>query len=300
MTIVRLILLFGMGLFFNPAAMAQPPEKIFCVGFSSNLFTSLNKNDATAAMKVWTETAAREQGMRMKPMALLLNDMDALFQTLQKKQTDVVGITAMEYYKLSQKIQFSPLLIAENRGDITEAYVLLSHKDGNIKSVADLKGRLLAFQNDVRTCLAPLWLDTLLFRQGHPPADRFTKKILYEGSPEKTVLPVFFGQTDACVIKSRTFDIMAELNPQLAAKLIPVAQSPGLIPAVLAFRADYDSVLKEKLTTGITKLKHSPAGRQTLTIFQCDDIKKKSVDCLDTTLAMIETYNDLVKLPPQP
>lgn len=298
--IIRLILLFTMGSLLTSAGPAKPQEKKFSIGFSSNMFINLNQNDATAAIKLWAEAFARKQAVPTAPLPFLLKDMDALFQSLQTKQADAVGITAMEYRELLQKINFSPLLTALYGDTITEKYVLLVQREGAIKTIADLKERRLAFHTNIRTCLAPLWLDSLLITQGHPPATRFAERIFHKATPAKTVLPVFFGNMDACVITRRGFDTMAELNPQLARELIPLAESPGLIPCIFAFRADYDPVLKKEIISSMKQLTDSPAGRQTLTIFQCNEVHVLSAAALDTTLKLIDTYNHLVTQELQP
>lgn len=283
-----------------PGAWAGPPDTIqplqvavYRIGFSSAMFTEVNENDARAAVKVWGEQIAGEQNIPTDPVPAILKNMDALLGSLLEKKVDAVGITTIEYDQLKMYVDFSPIFVTSNSGSISERYVLLAHRQGPVKTLADLGGRTLAVHTNPRVCLAPLWLDTLLMRQGHPPAGGFTGRIVRETKLAKAVLPVFFGRADACVVTRSGFNTMAELNPQLARQLVPLAESPEMVPAMFAFRADFNPLYKAKLITGLRALKNSPAGQQVLAIFQSDDVDTQPLSCLDSALAMIATHQQL-------
>jgi phosphonate transport system substrate-binding protein len=102
------------------------------------------------------------------------------------------------------------------------------------------------------------------------------------------VLPVFFGQVDACVVTKRGFDTMVELNPQVGEKLRVLAISPPLIPSVAFFHPDYDPEMRRKIEEEIQVLDLSPAGRQVMNHFQCDAIRVEPASCLDGTRELLE------------
>ncbi|WP_373500525.1 phosphate/phosphite/phosphonate ABC transporter substrate-binding protein [Desulfococcus sp.] len=255
----------------------------------------MNENDAKAAVKVWGELIARERSVPTDPDPDIFRDIDALIRSLREKQVDAVGITMTEYARLRREVHFSPIFVTYNAGRTTEQCVLLSHRDGPVKSVADLRGRSLLLHTNPRACLAPLWLDTILVKQGHRAAARFAGRISRDAKLSKVVLPVFFRQTDACVVTRSAFDTMAELNPQLARQLAVLAESPEMVPAVFAFRADYNPHFKGDLIAGVNGLKRTPAGRQVLTIFHSEDIEEHPASCLDTALELIAAHEKLVR-----
>ena len=259
------------------------------------MFTDVNENDAKAAVKVWGALIAKEKNVPTDPAPAIFNNMDDLLRSLKNKQVDAIGIILTEYAQLRQKIPFAPIFVTYSAGCITETYVVLAHRDGPVKSLADLGSRNLYLHTHPRACLAPLWLDTLLVKQGHPATARFANKIVSDTGLSKVVLPVFFRKADACVVSRSGFDTMCELNPQLARQLVVLAESPAMVPAVFVFRADYQPSFKKTLIDGVNDLKKTPAGRQVLTLFHSEDIEEQSKDCLNTTLELIETHKQLLR-----
>lgn len=290
-----LVFIFACGAPFSPCGAADTSDSPFRVGFTSTMFTDVNENDAKVAMKVWGAVIAKEQNVPVDPDPTILKDSDALLRSLIQKQVDAVGITLVEYAQLRRKIRFDPIFITYNVGSMTERYVLLTHRKGRVKTLADLGGRSISLQTNARACLAPLWLDTLLVKQGHPATARFAGRIVQSAKLSDVILPVFFGKTDACLVTRSGFDTMSELNPQLARQLVVLAESPAMVPAILGFRDNYHPSFREKLIAGLSNLKKTPAGRQVLTIFHSEDIEEQSKDCLDTALELITTHEQLVR-----
>ncbi|MEZ4483392.1 MAG: PhnD/SsuA/transferrin family substrate-binding protein [Syntrophotaleaceae bacterium] len=291
--IAWLVFLCVCGTPLSPSGAADSPEVPFRVGFGSSMFTDVNENDAKAAVKVWGALIAKEQNVPTDPDPVIFKDMNAMFRSLADKQVDAVGLTTTEYAQLYQKIGFAPIFVTYSAGRVTEQYVLLAHRDGPVKDLADLDGRSLYLHTQSRACLAPLWLDTLLIKKGHPAASRFTSRIVPNTQLSKVVLPVFFQKADACVVTRSGFDTMCELNPQLARQLVVLAESSPMVPAVFAFRADYQPIFRQALIDGLNDLKKTPAGRQVLTIFHSEDIEEQSEDCLGTALQLIATHEQL-------
>jgi ABC-type phosphate/phosphonate transport system substrate-binding protein len=294
-------LFFGVFLFFLSAhwafvhgvALSEPLSETFRIGFSRGMFTDVNENDARAAIKVWGETIAEERGVPADPDPAIFKDMDEMLRSLREKRVDAVGITSTEYAAIRREIVFSPIFATYNAGRATERYVLLAHRDGLVKKLADIGGRSLRLQENPRACLAPLWLDTLLVRQGYEPAGRFAGTVSRDEKLSQVVLPVFFRQADACVVTRSGFDTMCELNPQLAKQLDILAESEEMVPAVFAFRSDYSPTFMEKIVSNLNELDKTPAGRQVLIIFHSEKIVEEPASILESALELIETYERL-------
>lgn len=279
----------------NHSCADNSPEAPFRVGFTKSMFTDVNENDARAAIKVWGKMIAEDQNVPTDPNPAILNNMNDLLLALQKKEVDAVGVTTTEYAQLTQSIRFSPIFVTYSGGSTTEQYVLLTHRKSPVKTLGDLDGRQLNVHANPRACLAPLWLDTLLAKEGHTSANHLTGKTVSLSKLSQAILPVFFRQADACLVTRSGFDTMAELNPQLARELVVLAESPVMVPAVFAFRADYQPSFKEKLFTGVNNLNKTPAGRQVLTIFQSENIEEQPPECLEPALTLITSHKQLVK-----
>jgi len=158
--------------------------------------------------------------------------------------------------------------------------VILAKKSGPIQHLADLKGRRLCTLNVPKMCVAPAWLSTLL-EAGHlGAAEQFFGSVITDTKASRVVLPVFFGQADACLTSKRSFDTMCELNPQVARDLTTIAGSPAMIVSFYIFRKNYRSVNRQKVISALSGLRSSPAGRQLDTLFQFGEITIRDAGCL--------------------
>ena len=104
----------------------------------------------------------------------------------------------------------------------------------------------------------------------------------------RVVLPVFFGQADACLTSKRGFETMCELNPQVAKDLKSLAISPPMVVTFYVFRKNYQSVHRERLIKALSGLRNSAAGRQFATLFQFEEAVVRDADCLAPALAILD------------
>lgn len=266
----------------------------FRVGFSSSMFTDVNENDARAAIKVWGDMIATEKNIPVVTTPQFFNHVESIADSLQQKNTDVVALTTIEYEQLMRHSDFSPVFMTYHSGHLDEEYLLLVHRDGPIKTLADLRGRSLNLHNNPRSTLASLWLDVHLIEQEHEAIPRFFGKIAEHKGLANVILPVFFRQVDGCLVTRSGFNLMGELNPQVAQQLVVVAESEAMIPAIFAFRADFSSPYRSDILAGVADLDQSPAGSQLLTIFNSQRIVEKPASALEPALKLIETHRRLV------
>jgi ABC-type phosphate/phosphonate transport system substrate-binding protein len=274
---------------------AAEADTSFRVGFTSNLFTDINENDAKAAVRGWAQTVAKQRNIPTDPEPSIFNGVPALLDALQVGRVDALGINILDYAALRRSIRFDPIFVTYVARRQTEQYLLLTHRDSGINGLADLRGRNVSLQHYARACLAQPWLDTLLVQNGFRPVAEFAGKISFNPKLSKTILPVFFRQVEACVATRSGFATMIELNPQLGKQLKILAASPELVPVVFCFRADYAPRFREPLLAGMRELHQTPVGQQVLTIFQTEKIEEQPASFLNSTLELIETYEELCR-----
>lgn len=258
------------------------------VGFSSAMFSELNENDARAAVKSWGQTIAREYGVPVEPQPTLLRDRNELREALSRPTVDAFGLTILEYEEIREQAAVDPVFITFLGGTTTERYLLLSQREGSVKEPSDLAGcRWILHQGPPRLCLARMWLESLMRERAPSEAADIMKSALRETKVARVVLPVFFGQADACVVTRNGFDSICELNPQVAQRLRVVAQSEDLVPIVFGIRKDFRPSFRQDLVRGLRELHKTPAGQQVLTLFQSERILDVEASRLDPTLAFI-------------
>lgn len=258
----------------------------FRVGFSKSTFQDVNENDASAAIRIWSQTIASERQIAMESKPLVLRGADEIRSALTNKLVDCVNMTALDYCEVRDHVLMENLVVAVRAERFTEEYVLLVQREAGIERIADLRGRHLSLVSSQRTSMAKPWLDTLVVPECHSSADAHFGSIKEMPGLTKVVLSVFFGPTDACVVTRAGFETMLELNPTIGRKLKILATSPSLVTTLFAFRADYNSPVRAQVLKEIAELHTRPAGLQILNLFQCDRLEERPFSVLEGTIEL--------------
>ena len=188
-------------------------------------------------------------------------------------------MTTPEWFAVRRSMAADNLLAVVQSGTVTEKYIILVHRESGYNRVQDLKGKNLIVLDNTRASLAWPWLSDFLEKQSLAAKDFFST-LKFEKKLNKAVLPVFFKQTDACLVTQKGFETMSELNPQISQQLKIVGESEFYIPAILGFRKGYHSALKGLIVRDIQKFAGSASGRQLLTIFQMEGMRQISINDL--------------------
>ena len=273
--------------------VAETNQEMFRVGFSRSTFSEVNENDAMAAIKVWSETTAKERNISMDPDPRVYNNVQEIGQALAVKRIDSIALTADEYWKLRHLLDERTFIVGNNNGSVTEEYVLLVHKDSQIKRLEDLRGRSLTLFQNSRMSLASIWVDVVLLQAGFPPAAEFCR-VTQNLKISNTVLPVFFRQADACVVTLSSFKTMSELNPQLGQRLKVLISSPELIPGGFSFRRGYNKAIRKIIITELIQTLSSPASEQIMMLFQLGALEARPISCLDSAFKLLTTHERLL------
>jgi ABC-type phosphate/phosphonate transport system substrate-binding protein len=86
---------------------------------------------------------------------------------------------------------------------------------------------------------------------------------------------------------------MGELNPQVTNQLRVLATSPQFVPHVTCFSPQFDPSRKKKIVEAITEVNTTPAGKQLMTIFQCERIEERPFSVLQSTRELMAAYDRL-------
>lgn len=280
--IVSLLLLLGVA--GNGICSGQK----FKIGFSSNTLGEVNENDAMAAVQLWTQGLATDNSIPVDPEPIIYPSLDEINTALRTKQIDCVNVTLPEFFHMQDNIDKDTLIAGMKQGSIYEEYVIIVNKHSGFKSIRDLRNKSLIQLDTSRTPLAPSWLSVELRKQKLPSMNAFFSSIVISHSLTATVLPVFFGKADACLVTLSGYETMAELNPQLHQQLVLLEKSEPYIPMLFAFRKTYASPQKMHILEQVRNWHNSPGGRQILTIFQTDSIVRLSFTKLEESLKLVE------------
>lgn len=278
----------------GPASAAQDAPRPFRLAFSASMFTEVNESDARAAMKIWIKTVADEHGIPIDPDPPIRSTVEELLRLHRDHPVDGFALTTPEFVRLRQELEIDRFATGVTAGTISEEYVLLVRYDSGWDRLEQLQGRRLNVLLNPRMSLATLWLDTVLLEARRQPTVEFFGRVTTFNKASRVVLPVFFRQVDACLMTSKAFKLIGELNPQLARQLRILASSPEVVPSGFAYRADFVSPFRAQLLSEMTRLAATPAGRQILVLTQAERIQDNPVSCLDSTLEMLARHARLV------
>ncbi|MBL8218243.1 MAG: PhnD/SsuA/transferrin family substrate-binding protein [Bryobacterales bacterium] len=245
----------------------------------------LNIHDARAAMQVWLRRMGNDLHMRLDSVPQVFDRFDRIAAKLRQGELEAVGCNILEYRQLARWLNKSWVVVPLQKTPLS--YVLLSRTAAGGKGLADLKGKRLMLLASPNACLAPAWLTNLLHRDRHGESAQFFSEVARKSKAPQVILPVFFGQADACLATNDGFRTLCELNPQVAVRLRLVAASTEVVPMVYAFGEHVNAEALDRTLRVLADVPGSAAGRQVLTLFQYDRLEARSIDVLHGSLAML-------------
>jgi ABC-type phosphate/phosphonate transport system substrate-binding protein len=266
-------------------------QERFRIAVSTRTMEGVNDNDARAAMKIWADTFLRRTGMVGIYDPGILTSPEQLVQAARNGLVDALSITAPEYPSVALYVDHGLVIGDETDVSRGEEYILLVHEDSGVRLLADLRGRSLILHRGVRTCLANVWIDTLLSGAGLGTAEAFFGRITTDVKPAMVILPVFFRRSDAALVTRREFEAMSEMNPQLGRKLRILATSPKVLHTFLLFHKNCPPELKERLKVAMLAIHESTAGQQILTLWQGRRLVATDTSALRGALDLMAAYD---------
>src|ERR1035441_6075912 len=235
-----------------PALLAAPDAGApLRFAISETVVGDVNLNDARPAMQMWIQRMNQELNVAID--SKIINTTQEIQERARKGQLDAVALNIIEYRPIAELLDSSQIITSAGAA-LVDQYLILARQNSGIRQLGDLKGRRLCTLKNPKMCMAPAWLLTILEEGHHGPAEEFFGSMVAEAKFSRVVLPVFFGQADACLTSKKGFETMCELNPQVARDLKVVASSPAMVVSFYIFRKNYQSVNREKVIKAISSL----------------------------------------------
>lgn len=267
-----------------PRAMAADAAAPIRLAISESLISDVNINDARAAFHIWLQQLSRDLNIAVELSPKVFDTTEEILRRARAGLLDAVALDVSEYRQIADVLDPGQV-IADSVGG--EQYLLLVKRNGGIQRLADLRGHHLIVLQGPRMCIATAWLSTLL-EEGHlSPRDQFFGSVTTDTKVSRVVLPVFFGQADACITSKRGFDMMGELNPQVAKDVTVIASSPQMVVTFYTFHKNYHGVSRERFARVYANMPASAAGSQIATLFQFQGMTVKDISCLKPALGIL-------------
>jgi phosphonate transport system substrate-binding protein len=257
------------------------------LAISESLVSDVNLNDARAAMMIWLKRMMSDLNVVIEFNPKVFDTTEEILRRARGGQLDCVALNVVEYRQIAGVLDPSQI-IAEGGASGPEQYVLLAKRNSGIQRLVDLRGRRLCMLKGAKMCVATDWLSAILDEGHFGPSEQFSGSVTTESKASRVVLPVFFGQSDACLTSKRSFDTMCELNPQVGKDLIVIASSPVMVVTFYIFHKNYHGVSRERFARVYSEVSTSAAGRQLATLFQFESLEVKDIGCLAPALGVLE------------
>jgi len=259
----------------------------FRVAISESLVADVNLNDARAAMQIWLKRMSQDLNVVIEFNPKVFDLTEEILRRIRGGQVDAVALNILEYRQVADVLDPSQI-IAEGGDAGLQQYLLLAKRSSGIQHLVDLRGRRLCVLKSPKMCVASVWLSTILDEAHCGQSEQFFGSVIPDTKASRVVLPVFFGQAEACLTSKRGFDTMCELNPQVAKELNVIATSPAMIVTFYIFHKNYRGVSRERFAKAYSDLPISAAGRQLATLFQFENLVAKDAGCLAPALGILD------------
>jgi hypothetical protein len=272
-------------------ARAEPEDQPMRIGFTRSIFRNRNENDVLAAMQVWAQTIGKERNIALRPRMEIYRTLEEASSAVQSSSVDALTLSLLDYSALPDGLLSGPFFRDETAGSIHRKYVLLARRGGTLGRIEQLRGARLAVLDELGSTLAMRWLNAQCAQAGLERIRELVASVERCQALSKTVLSVFFGKNDACLVTEAGFQSMAELNPQVAQKLVVLVTSPAVLPSVFAFRASLSKDRKAELFREVLRLDETVTGAQVLRVFKSDRMAEATAEDVENTVKLIRAWD---------
>lgn len=255
---------------------------------SSTVVGDINENDAKAAMRVWASALTGGTSFEIEREYPKIVSAPEVVPLIRRGEIEAMAIGVREYLHVSSMVVPNMLVIDETTYKGLWRYQILVHADSGITNLAGLKGRSLVVWKSPRMLLARDWLELHLAEQRLGPVESFFAQTTEATKVSRgAVLPVFFKQSDACLVAAPAFEGLCELNPQLGRRLRPLAQSAAIVPNFFCFHKNFEPAARDSFHATILRLHGTVPGKQALTLFQSTRLVNGDTSLLKGTEELI-------------
>jgi len=275
-------------------AQSGAEARVVHMGTVTNIYPGVNAADAGAAMQMWIEALVKKTGGRYVGVSVVFDSIEGAIRAVLKGELEGVNLSSVDFLRARRQMALQPMVVGMFAdGEVQQEFLLLTRRDGRLQTLADLQGKkLLVNQLDWR--VARLWLEVGLHQEGLPEGGAHFGEIALAERISSQVLPVFFGQADACIVTARGFATLTELNPQLARELGVLARSPAYLAYLTCLVPGLGEELYRDFMDMALNLHRNPDGRQMLHLFGLERTVSFKPEYLESLEELVAEYERLL------
>lgn len=266
-------------------------ENEYGMGFMKNIFLNIDVNDAFAAIKVWVTELNKHQNLNVSMFPVLYNDMNEAAKNFRKDNVCTIICNSIDYLKNKSRLPITPVLVdpGENGRDLQ--FIILVRKKDNIKTLAGLKKKKILIQKETNIDLINMWIAVQLYDNKLGKKEEFFQDIKEGGLASHTILSVFFGENDACIVTTNAYKTMVELNPQIGIKLGILLTSPSFVEGLGCYSNDFmKKKIKDNLTESVIAFDKYPSGKQIYNLLRVKKLLPFKEEYLKSAKELLKKY----------
>jgi len=287
-------------MFFSIARGEPIPQKNhrreaeLIVGYSSKIFFDVDIKDAQAVTKMWTDKLVRRMGSTFNKSGIVFFDELTTLENMIKAQSlDIIVLFSQEYLEIKNRSLLVPVFASDYGKNFYYELLIIVRGDSGINQFSDLKKKRVVVELGQKESLPMLWLETLLAREGFFDPKTYFSNIKGGGRASQVVLPVFFRQADGCITGRKSFEMMAELNPQVGKELKVLGKSPSFLTGVVCLRKDFYQQHSNLINDTLEAFYGDPEGKQIMMLFKVNKLVPYKDEYIESVESLLKEHRDL-------
>ncbi len=221
---------------------------------------------------------------------------DEMDKMLEKGEVDAAFICSAPYVKDRRKFGVELLVAPRVNGSVFYRSYIIVHKDSNIRTLADLKGRTFAF-TDPKSNSGKLYPEYKLAKSGYTPEEYF-KKYIYSYSHNKSVELVAKRVVDGAAVESLVYEYMKKKGSPYVRETKVIEESPEFAIPPVVVSTGISIFKKEKLREVLLNMHRDPQGRRILDamlIERFEEVPDSNYDSIREMEAFLATFKKPAK-----
>ncbi len=199
---------------------------------------------------------------------------------------DLTGALAIE------KLYIEPVVRPVNLDGSTYSYgYIIVRKDSGIKTVDDMKGKVLAFV-DRATVTGYLFPISYFRSHGVKNLKDFFSEFYFTGSHDSSVYAVLDGRADIGCVKNTIYNNLVSRDPTIKSELRIIAKSPLMPESTLCLRKDLPADIKKMIKEVLLTMDRNDEGRRILAKLQARRFIEASVEDFKPVYEMLKTLGE--------
>jgi phosphonate transport system substrate-binding protein len=271
-------------------------EGRFHLGFYGHSISEVaSRSDIEVSMNFWTKDLLAEESRKIninltEIKAILYDSMQEMREAMLKGELDMIVGPPLLISKYFKREELADGFTGMLEGKRDDNILLIARNAHNISDIKDLKGkRLLVLEDDE---FSEIFIDTLFLKQFNTSYKKIASSVEQQIKASRVVLDIYFNKADAGVVYRNSYEVMIELNPDIANATKIIAEYPMKSKNFGYFVKGYPYA-ETMSKMAVNLFSKNSRSKQILEVFKTSELGYCSVQDLD---GFDNYYNEYKKL----